>query len=278
MRITINFEFKALVAALVILTPAFVVAECLITKDGKVYYDVKAGLNGSSEDEVTIRHRGGVARVACTNMYEHDKIKYSAPGSSNVMVQVVPEKAAVPPALVYPRSAHVSLPPVAVSVPVSSGSSWNRVPAGAGNLSTNLVKKTGTGTDEKSALDEDAPARKNARPEFIFGQINDQPEHVKPHGDMNNGLRFDGHLPPEIKGRRFVRGVHGAECSRSGVAFAVASAAENYSGQREQLIRQGWAPVAMKIWDDDQRAKQYVIMKKRCHKGEQLGYLETLIW
>ena len=160
------------------------------------------------------------------------------------------------------------------SVPVDDP--WGKAPLGAGQgrlKASPSVEPAGGDEDDK-----EAPGRTVSKPEFILGETNDQPGRVKAHGDMVDGLRFAGRLPPDLKGRRFVRGVHGAECTKSGVAYVVASSADNSAGFREQLVRLGWSPVVMKIWDDEQRAGQYVIMKRKCRKGEQLGYLGTLIW
>lgn len=66
-------------------TAVIVRASCLITKDGKTYYDVMVSKNGCSMDSVTILHRNGIAKVACTNMYDFDKIKFgNGMGKTNV--------------------------------------------------------------------------------------------------------------------------------------------------------------------------------------------------
>jgi hypothetical protein len=176
------------------------------------------------------------------------------------------------------KEASTTPPPRSATEPTSvpMGVPWGKAPSGAGQgrlKASPSVEPAGGDEDDK-----EAPGRTVSKPEFILGETNDQPGRVKAHGDMVDGLRFAGRLPPDLKGWRFVRGVHGAECTKSGVAYVVASATDNYAGFREQLVRLGWAPVVMKIWDDEQRAGQYVIMKRKCRKGEQLGYLGTLIW
>lgn len=72
-------------------------ADCLITRDGKVYYDVRGGTNNKNEDTVTIVHRTGVVKIACTNLYNRDKLKYACVKNETGIGKEPDRKAAVPP-------------------------------------------------------------------------------------------------------------------------------------------------------------------------------------